>query len=92
MAEFLKQELIWTRKPERVFMDETKVEIITECGTDLWQRTYYGFQNDNAPVLQTKTADTYFSFTVRTRFESKHRFDQCGVCLLYTSPSPRDTR
>lgn len=24
MAEFLKQELIWTRKPERVFMDETK--------------------------------------------------------------------
>ena len=34
MAEFLKQELIWTRKPERVFMDETKVEIITECSTD----------------------------------------------------------
>lgn len=34
MAEFLKQELIWTRKPERVFMGETKVEIITECSTD----------------------------------------------------------
>ena len=85
MAEFLKQELIWTRKPERVFMDETKVEIITECGTDLWQRTYYGFQNDNAPVLQTKTADTYFSFTVRTRFESKHRFDQCGVAVYLDS-------
>lgn len=66
-------------------MDETKVEIITECGTDLWQRTYYGFQNDNAPVLQTKTADTYFSFTVRTRFESKHRFDQCGVAVYLDS-------
>ena len=85
MAELVKQELIWTRKPERVFMDETKVEIITECGTDLWQRTYYGFQNDNAPVLQTKTADTYFSFTVRTRFESKHRFDQCGVAVYLDS-------
>ena len=30
---------------------EQQIVIITEPNTDLWQRTYYGFQNDNAPVL-----------------------------------------
>src|SRR5699024_4611711 len=47
--------------------------------------TYYGFQNDNAPVLQVKTAEKYFSFVVRTQFESKHRFDQCGIVIYLDS-------
>lgn len=57
----------------------------TQPGTDLWQRTYYGFQNDNAPVLQMETEETFFSFTVRTEFDSKHRFDQCGVAIYLDS-------
>ena len=51
MAEFLKQELIWTRKPERVFMDETKVEIITECSTD---GVNWKLQNVNAKHINKK--------------------------------------
>ena len=43
------------------------------------KRTYYHFRNDNAPVLQMETEEKYFSFIVKTEFESKHRFDQCGV-------------
>src|SRR5699024_12321761 len=76
MEEFLKKEIYWIRKPQNVEIKDGKVEVYTEPGTDLWQRTYYGFQNDNAPVLQAKTAEKYFSFVVRTQFESKHRFDQ----------------
>ncbi len=65
---------------------EDRVEIVTEPHTDLWQRTYYHFQNDNAPVLQTETAETYFSFTVKTDFTgSHHRFDQCGVAMYLDS-------
>lgn len=85
MGKFLCEELYWTRKPEQVKMDEKQVEIITEVGTDLWQRTYYGFRNDNAPVLQTKTKEKFFSFTVKTQFESKHRFDQCGIAVYLNS-------
>ena len=59
--------------------------MITEPVTDLWQRTYYGFRNDNAPVLQMKTSEPYFSFVVKTEFESKHRFDQCGIVLYLDS-------
>ena len=75
----------WIRKPAQVTMDDDCIEVITESGTDLWQRTYYGFTNDNAPVLQVKTDDRYFSFIVKTRFESKDRFDQCGVAMYLDS-------
>ena len=75
----------WTRKPEKYFIGDEKIEIITEPHTDLWQRTYYHFCNDNAPVLQIETAEKYFSFTVKTKFESKHRFDQCGVVVYLDS-------
>ena len=85
MENFLSKELIWTRKPKQVTVTRETIEIVTEPHTDLWQRTYYGFQNDNAPVLQVRTAEKYFSFTVHTRFDSKHRFDQCGVALYLDS-------
>lgn len=75
----------WVRKPKQVTVSDDCIEIITESGTDLWQRTYYGFTNDNAPVLQTKTAEKYFSFIVKTQFESKDRFDQCGVAMYLDS-------
>ena len=64
---------------------DDSIEIITAPHTDLWQRTYYHFRNDNAPVLQVSTQEKYFSFTVKTAFESKHRFDQCGVVLYLDS-------
>ena len=85
MTEFLKQPLVWTRKPDQVEIIRDKVILTTQPHTDLWQRTYYGFQNDSAPVLQTKTSEPYFSFTVKTRFDSKVRFDQCGVALYLDS-------
>ena len=83
--EFLKQDLFWIREPKNAVIEDDRVEIITDAGTDLWQRTYYGFQNDNAPVLQVRSSDKYFSFVVKTQFESKQRFDQCGVVLYLDS-------
>lgn len=85
MREFVKENLYWIREPRHTVMDDHKIEMITEPVTDLWQRTYYGFRNDNAPVLQMKTSELYFSFVVKTEFESKHRFDQCGIVLYLDS-------
>ena len=75
----------WTRAPKSYNVTSDKVEIITEPHTDLWQRTYYHFRNDNAPALQIATDEKYFSFTVKTEFESKKRFDQCGVVMYLDS-------
>ena len=77
--------LFWIRQPENYLITDNKIEIITSPNTDLWQRTYYGFQNDNAPVLQTATAEKYFSFVIKTEFDSKTRFDQCGIVIYLDS-------
>ena len=74
--------LQWTRQPKKYSIQPGRIEITTEPGTDLWQRTYYHFRNDNAPVLQMETEEKYFSFTVKTDYsDSKHRFDQCGIVM-----------
>lgn len=79
------KDLKWIREPQNYTITEDKVEIITEPHTDLWQRTYYHFRNDNAPVLQLITDKKYFSFVVKTEFESNHRFDQCGIVMYLDS-------
>ena len=83
--EFDAKNLQWTREPEEYSITQERIEIITKAHTDLWQRTYYHFRNDNAPVLQMSTREPYFSFLVKTEFESGHRFDQCGVVLYLDS-------
>lgn len=78
--------LEWTREPLSCEIKGDIIEVVTAPGTDLWQRTYYHFRNDNAPVLQMSTREKYFSFVVKTNFEQSHqRFDQCGVVMYLDS-------
>lgn len=83
---FETEKLVWTRAPEQYRISPQQIEITTQPHTDLWQRTYYHFRNDNAPVLQMETEEPYFSFVVKTDFTgSKHRFDQCGIVVYLDS-------
>ena len=76
----------WTREPASYTASNEKIEIVTKPHTDLWQRTYYHFRNDNAPVFQMETEEKFFSFVVKTSFEeSHHRFDQCGIVMYLDS-------
>ncbi len=76
----------WLRQPRRFALHGGQMAITTAPHTDLWQRTYYHFRNDNAPVFQMETEDLFFSFVVKTDFSgSHHRFDQCGIVLYLDS-------
>ncbi len=76
----------WLREPAAFSIQDGVVEITTQPHTDLWQRTYYHFRNDNAPVFQTETEERFFSFVVKTDFSgSHHRFDQCGIVMYLDS-------
>jgi len=76
----------WTREPAGCEVKGDKLYVTTAPHTDLWQRTYYHFRNDNAPVFQIKTREKYFSFVVKTDFtQSHHRFDQCGIVMYLNS-------
>ncbi len=79
------KEMKWTRAPKQYEVTEERVEIITEPHTDLWQRTYYHFRNDNAPVLQLETDEQFFSFVVKTDFDTKVRYDQSGIVMYLDS-------
>ena len=80
------EKMEWIRAPKKFVIEKDRIEITTEPHTDLWQRTYYHFRNDNAPVLQMDTDEKFFSFIVKTDFtESHHRFDQCGIVMYLGS-------
>ena len=79
------KEMKWIRAPKQYKVTEDRVEIITEPHTDLWQRTYYHFRNDNAPVFQLETDEQFFSFVVKTDFDTKVRYDQSGIVMYLDS-------
>lgn len=80
------EEFVWTREPKAHVIDGDILRVTTAPHTDLWQRTYYNFRNDNAPVFQVETEEKYFSFIVKASSEGNlHRFDQCGIVIYLDS-------
>jgi hypothetical protein len=73
----------WMNQPKHFVVEKNRLIIETEPGTDLWQRTYYGFQNSNAPAFLQEIAGD-FTFVVKTEFEeSSFMYDQCGLLLYF---------
>ena len=70
----------WLNKPKLFTINDELITITTEPNTDLWQRTYYGFRNDNAPALLLDN-QINFSFTTKVSFSYQTRFDQCGLVI-----------
>ena len=66
------EELKWTRAPRDYVLKEDCIEVTTEAHTDLWQRTYYHFRNDNAPVLQAETEEKFFLFFADDSLHAKN--------------------
>ena len=74
----------WLNKPKLLTITDDSVTITTEPNTDFWQRSYYGFRNDNAPALLVES-EVNFSFTAKVSFEYQTRFDQCGLIIYIDS-------
>jgi regulation of enolase protein 1 (concanavalin A-like superfamily) len=74
----------WINKPAGFSIDGNKLTIEPDTGTDLWQRTYYGFRNDNAPMFLTGIQGD-FTFTVKAAFNYQNQYDQCGIVLYENS-------
>ena len=61
MFNFDLKKVFWIFEPKQYELKEDIITITTDPNTDFWQRNYYGFRNDNAPALLTKTDEKYFS-------------------------------
>ncbi|EJL6400807.1 hypothetical protein ATY35_17040 [Vibrio cidicii] len=74
----------WIYQPKVSEVSAQSVSITTESATDFWQRSYYGFRNDNAPALLIESHDN-FTFTTKVSFGYKAQFDQCGLIIYLDS-------
>ena len=85
MEKINEENAFWINKPKKFMISKEKIVITTEEKTDFWQRTHYGFRNDNAPAFLFKTDRETFSFVVKTAFNSKKVYDQCGIIIYQNS-------
>ena len=69
----------WLNEPHEHYFDDGLI-IKTEPNTDFWQRTHYGFKNDNGHCYLT-TLEEDFSFTTHLEFEPQTMYDQCGLFI-----------
>jgi len=56
------------------------LEIVTDDKTDFWQKTHYGFQNDNGHCCLVNIPGD-FSLKTHVTFEYKELYDQCGMII-----------
>ena len=74
----------WINKPSQCHVSKSSVILQTDPKTDLWQKSYYGFRNDNAPALLFETHEN-FTLTAKVSFQYKRKFDQCGLIIYLDS-------
>lgn len=74
----------WINKPLKYCIDNDIVKIVTAPKTDFWQRSFYGFQNDNAPAFLFNTSMN-FTFSCKVVFDYKALFDQAGIIIYFNS-------
>ncbi len=77
-------EFIWLNKPNEFSLENDRLVIVTDPETDYWQRTFYGFRHDNAHAC-IKEIEGDFTFSVKTEFDAKNLYDQCGLILYQDS-------
>jgi uncharacterized protein len=75
----LPDEFFWFNEPTTFEVGEG-LQIWTDPDTDFWQRTHYGFRNDNGHcLLKPVTGD--FAVATEVQFKPHGKYDQCGLVL-----------
>lgn len=66
MENFLSKEQLWTRRPKQATVTRETVEIRDGAAHRFVAVNLLLISNDNAPLLQIRTAERCFPFTVHT--------------------------
>jgi len=74
----------WLNQPKQFQVTEDSISLVTEPKTDFWQRSYYGFRNDNAPAYLFESSDNV-TLTVKAHFRYEGLFDQSGIIVYLDS-------
>ena len=72
--------LTWFCPPKRWSLDNDHLSLYPDAKTDFWQRTHYGFQNDNGHFYYIEVQND-FILTTKVRFYPQHQYDQAGLMV-----------
>ena len=73
-------DLTWCCPPRNWSLEEDGLTLFPDAKTDYWQRTHYGFQNDNGHFFYIEVSGD-FILTVKVRFFPQHQYDQAGLMV-----------
>jgi len=76
--------LSWWNPPRRADLRESRLVVATHGGTDLWQRTHYGFRRDDAHCLLCEWRGGDFVLTTTVRVQPVHQYDQAGLIVRFS--------
>jgi regulation of enolase protein 1 (concanavalin A-like superfamily) len=80
----LDERLTWFCPPAKWTIKNNQLEIFPDAKTDYWQRTHYGFQNDNGHFLYAEIEGD-FVLTTKAKFYPQHQYDQAGLMVRLSS-------
>ncbi len=72
----------WLNEPREHAISSGGLQITTDPQTDFWQRTHYGFRNDNGHCLLAPLSGD-FQLTTCVSFQPQNRYDQCGLYVRF---------
>ena len=81
----------WTREPQSCVIKGDTIEVVTKPKTDLWQRTYYHFQNDNAPEAGRSGVSIVYHIYSKNEGDSFGDFERESFAYIAPGESKRDT-
>jgi regulation of enolase protein 1 (concanavalin A-like superfamily) len=70
----------WLYPPHIWSLEGGRLTLYPDAQTDYWQRTHYGFQNDNGHFFYTEVKED-FTLTAKARFTPLHQYDQAGLMV-----------
>lgn len=75
----------WHNEPKKWSIDTTASQLILETDpeTDFWQKTHYGFENDNGHFLYMKT-EKNFRMTTKVKALPNAKYDHAGLMIRYS--------
>ncbi|PAD21804.1 DUF1349 domain-containing protein [Terribacillus saccharophilus] len=77
--------LQWRYEPQTWFVDKQNSQLVlkTDPETDFWQKTHYGFENDNGHFLYLKT-EKNFRMTTKVKAQPNSKYDHAGLMIRYS--------
>lgn len=71
----------WLNPPDIYHISDNELSLTTQPNTDFWQRTHYGFQNDNGHLFAFLTAQLTFTYALQARYAPQGKYDQAGIMV-----------